>query len=341
MRNLFLSFALFLSVLATSAQKKFAVYGIAFYNIENLFDTIPGDNDKEYTPNGPNKWNTMKYQSKLKNMAYAISQLGMDKSPIGPAVIGVAEVENRTVLEDLVKTGELAKRNLQVVHEDGPDYRGVDVGLLYNPKLFKYEGHQSRTLVDKEEPRFRTRDQLVVRGRIDGELFNIIVNHWPSRRGGEERSRPKRAIAAQLTKDIVDSIQRVTPESKIVIMGDLNDDPNNYSVKEVLDAKKYEKEVKPGGLFNPFWSIFDKGIGTLAYKGQWNLFDQIIISYNLLGKDRSSLKFWKAEVFSKDFLKTQEGTYKGYPKRTHAGGVWTNGYSDHFPTLIYLVKELQ
>ncbi|MGL5731662.1 MAG: endonuclease/exonuclease/phosphatase family protein, partial [Bacteroidales bacterium] len=283
MRNLFLSFALFLSVLATSAQKKFAVYGIAFYNIENLFDTIPGDNDKEYTPNGPNKWNTMKYQSKLKNMAYAISQLGMDKSPIGPAVIGVAEVENRTVLEDLVKTGELAKRNLQVVHEDGPDYRGVDVGLLYNPKLFKYEGHQSRTLVDKEEPRFRTRDQLVVRGRIDGELFNIIVNHWPSRRGGEERSRPKRAIAAQLTKDIVDSIQRVTPESKIVIMGDLNDDPNNYSVKEVLDAKKYEKEVKPGGLFNPFWSIFDKGIGTLAYKGQWNLFDQIIISYNLLG----------------------------------------------------------
>lgn len=341
MRNLFLCVALFLVVVSTSAQKKFAVYGIAFYNIENLFDTIPGDNDKEYTPNGPNKWNTMKYQSKLKNMAYAISQLGMDKSPIGPAVIGLAEVENRAVLEDLVKTGELAKRNLQVVHEDGPDYRGVDVALLYNPKLFKYEGHQSRTLVDKEEPRFRTRDQLVVRGRIDGELFNIIVNHWPSRRGGEERSRPKRANAAQLTKDIIDSIQQVTPESKIVIMGDLNDDPNNYSVKDVLQAKKYEKDVKPGGLFNPFWSIFDKGIGTLAYKGQWNLFDQIIISYNLLGKDRSSLKFWKAEVFNKDFLKTQEGTYKGYPKRTHAGGVWTNGYSDHFPTLIYLVKEIQ
>lgn len=329
-----------LNVALFAQEKKLAAYSIAFYNLENIFDTIPGDNDKEYTPEGPTKWNTMKYQSKLKNMSYALSQLAIEKCPIGPAVIGVAEVENRTVLEDLVKTGDLAKRNLQIVHYDGPDYRGVDVAMLYNPKLFTYEGSQSRTVVDKVEPKFKTRDQLVVRGRIAGDLFHIIVCHWPSRRGGEERSRPKRAMAAELTKSIVDSIQQVAPESKIVIMGDLNDDPYNYSVKDVLGAKKKQSEVKPGGLYNPFWSILDKGIGTLAYKGQWNLFDQIIISYNLLGKDRSNLKYWQAEVFNRDFLKNQEGQYKGYPKRTHAGGVWLNGYSDHFPTIIYMLKEV-
>ncbi|MGL5894281.1 MAG: endonuclease/exonuclease/phosphatase family protein, partial [Bacteroidales bacterium] len=135
--------------------------------------------------------------------------------------------------------------------------------------------------------------------------------------------------------------QQVAPESRIVVMGDFNDDPFNIPVKDVLGAKKKQEQVKENGLYNPFWQILDKGIGTLAYQGKWNLFDQIIISENLLGKDRSTLKYWQAEVFNRDFLKNQEGSYKGYPLRTHAGGVWQNGYSDHFPTIIYMLKEVK
>jgi len=332
---------LWIAFTAIAQEKKLAAYSIAFYNLENLFDTIPGPNDKEYTPSGPTKWDTFKYTNKLNKMAYALDQLAKEKCPIGPAVIGLAEIENRSVLEDLVRTGDFAKKNMQVVHYDGPDPRGVDCALLYNPKLFQYEGSESRTVIDHEEPKFKTRDQLVVRGRISGELFHIIVLHWPSRRGGEERSRPKRAMCARVTKSIVDSIQQVAPESRIVVMGDFNDDPFNIPVKDVLGAKKKQEQVKENGLYNPFWQILDKGIGTLAYQGKWNLFDQIIISENLLGKDRSTLKYWQAEVFNRDFLKNQEGSYKGYPLRTHAGGVWQNGYSDHFPTIIYMLKEVK
>lgn len=331
---------LWIAIAVTAQEKKLAAYSVAFYNLENLFDTIPGSNDTEYTPNGPNKWDTFKYNAKLQKMAFALDQLAMEKCPIGPAVIGLAEIENTMVLEDLVKTGNFAKKNMQVVHYDGPDPRGVDCALLYNPKLFAYEGSESRAVIDKQEPRFKTRDQLIVRGRIAGELFHIIVVHWPSRRGGEERSRPKREMCARATRSFIDSIQQVAPESRIVVMGDFNDDPFNIPIKETLNAKKKQEQVKPGGLYNPFWQILDKGIGTLAYQGKWNLFDQIIVSENLLGKDRTTLKYWQAEVFNRDFLKNQEGLYKGYPLRTHAGGVWMNGYSDHFPSIVYFLKEV-
>lgn len=332
-----------LSILLLSAQnKKVAVYSIAFYNLENLFDTIhqEGVNDYEFTPTGTYKWNNYKYYNKLNNLSHAISQLALQYCPEGPAVIGVSEVENRSVLEDLVRTGRLADRNYQIVHYDSPDRRGIDVGLLYNPDLFELESSKSFRLNMPEYPDMKTRDPLLVTGRLAGERFHFIVNHWPSRLGGQKESSPKREGAAALVKQITDSLLQADPESKVVIMGDLNDDPGDRSTKIVLNAKKKQEDVQPGGLYSPFWSILDKGIGTLAYKGNWNLFDQIIISSNLLGKDRSDLKFWKAEVFNRDFLKQQEGKYKGYPKRTHAAGVYLNGYSDHFPTIIYLVKEV-
>ena len=219
------------------------------------------------------------------------------------------------------------------------DKRGVDVALLYNPRFFTVLNTASHRLVIPEKPDFLTRDQLVVTGLLGGDKISFIVNHWPSRLGGEEKSSPLREAAAALTKHIADSLLRVDPNAGVVIMGDLNDDPNNKSVKDVIGAKKNIDDVPKGGFYNTMWSIFDKGIGTLAYKGNWNLFDQIIISANLLGKDRRTLKFWKAEVFNKPFLMNEEGQYKGYPKRTYAGGVFLNGYSDHFPTLIYLVKD--
>lgn len=344
-----LALTLFFSVACTAKEKiasktpdkvKVQLSCVAFYNLENLFDTINNENvnDEEYTPSGPIKWNTQKYTSKLQRMSYAISQIGLDYSPVGVALIGVSEIENRGVLEDLVKQPDLVKRSYEIVHYDGPDRRGVDVALLYNPRLFKVTNSKSYRL-HTEDSTFLTRDQLMVSGYLQDEKVHVIVNHWPSRTGGEERSRPKRNAAAALTRSIADSLFRVDPKAKIIIMGDLNDDPFNVSCATILGAKKEMNDVKAGELYNTLWKTLDMGVGSLAYNDQWNLFDQIIISSELAHADRSKLKLWKAEVFNRSFLIQQEGKYKGTPWRTHAGGAWTNGYADHFPTLIYLVKE--
>ncbi|MFZ4456681.1 MAG: endonuclease/exonuclease/phosphatase family protein [Bacteroidales bacterium] len=340
-KKTFFIYLLLVTTVVFSQEKKYKLQAIAFYNLENLFDTIPGANDSEYTPNGSAHWDTYKYSNKLQNMSSVLSKLALERCKNGFAAIGVSEVENLQVMQDLIKQKSLVDRNYQIVHYDSPDRRGIDVGLIYNPKLFTLEASQTRTLFVKAEPNFRTRDQLVVRGRIDGELFHIVINHWPSRRGGEEHSSPMREAAAALAKSIVDSVEQVWPETKVLVMGDLNDDPSNVSVRKVLGAVRDEGDVRKGGLFNPFAKIHESGIGTLAYKGEWNLFDQIMVNDKLLGNDKSSYKFFKAEIFNREFLKQQEGEYKGYPLRTSAGGVWLNGYSDHFPSIVYMVKEIK
>jgi endonuclease/exonuclease/phosphatase family metal-dependent hydrolase len=280
----------------------------------------------------------MKYNSKLKNMSLVISQMGIDVTAVGPAILGVSEIENRGVLEDLVKQPSIAKRSYQIVHYDSPDRRGVDVGLLYNPRLFTVSNSKSYRL-RTEDSTFLTRDQLMVSGYLLGEKIHVIVNHWPSRTGGEMRSQPKRNAAAGLTRSIVDSLFKVDPKAKVIVMGDLNDDPYNESCATILGAKKEAADVKPKELYNVFWKTLDKGIGSLSYNDQWNLFDQIILSHELVNGDKSKLTFWKGDVFYRNFLIQQEGRYKGTPLRTHAGGVWLNGYSDHLPTMVYLVKE--
>ena len=313
---------------------------VGFYNLENLFDTINQENiDEEFLPTGAMRWTSMKYKSKLKNMAYAISQIGLDVTPKGLSVLGVSEIENRGVLEDLVKEPSIANRTYQIVHYDSPDRRGVDVGLLYDPRDFIVTSSKSYSLNLPYDTLFRTRDQLLVTGYLLNEKVHIIVGHWPSRVGGEAASAPRRNAAAERTRSIVDSLYSKDANAKIIVMGDLNDDPSNESTARILDAKRNREDVPKNGLYNPMWRILDGGVGSLAYNNQWNLFDQIIISQPFLHNENSHLRFWKAEVFNKSFLVQQEGSYKGSPLRTHAGGVWLNGYSDHFPTLIYLVKE--
>lgn len=312
---------------------------IAFYNLENLFDTINQENnDEEFLPQGAMKWNTLKYTSKLKNMSYAISQLGLDYSSVGASIIGVSEIENRGVLEDLVKEPSIASRGYEIVHYDSPDRRGVDVGLLYNPRQFIVTNSKSYRL-RTEDPEFLTRDQLMVSGYLQNEKIHLIVNHWPSRTGGEMESRPKRNAAAKLTRSIVDSLFREDINAKIIVMGDLNDDPYNESTSVILRARKTTDEMNATDLYNVFWRTLDRGIGSLAYNDQWNLFDQIIVSPKLARGDRTELTYWRSEVFNRAFLTNQEGRYKGSPKRTHSSGIWLNGYSDHYPTLIYLVKN--
>ncbi|MDX9695352.1 MAG: endonuclease/exonuclease/phosphatase family protein [Bacteroidales bacterium] len=323
-------------------EKQFKVVSVAFYNLENLFDTIdtPDKNDVEFLPDGDYKWDTKKYNSKLEKMSEVIAQIGADVTKSAPSVIGVSELENRKVLEDLVNMPLLKNYNFDIVHYESPDRRGVDVALLYQPSVMKVINTRSATLKIKGQDGFFTRDQLVVSGIIDGETIHFIVNHWPSRTGGEKTSRPLRNAAADLTRSLVDSIMTTDPNAKIIVMGDLNDDPHNESLIKHLKAKKTIDETKPGELYNCMYDLYKKGVGTLAYRDAWNIFDQLIVSYPLIAKDQQGFKLYRTRVFDKDFLKNESGKYKGYPKRTHAGGVYQNGYSDHFPVYLLLTKEI-
>ncbi len=323
-------------------KKRYQTFGVAFYNLENLFDTINnnGKYDLEFSPAGKNRWDGAKYRSKLSNLAYAISQMTTKTTPIGPAVIGVSEIENITVLQDLVAQDAIKDWNLQIVHHDSPDARGVDVGLLYNPRLFKVINVTNHRLSIPDNPRFRTRDQMCVVGLLGGCRVGVIVNHWPSRRGGKAESSYLREAAAQLSRNIADSLMKIDPNIGVIVMGDLNDDPSDRSVSQILGGSRDSRDAEVSGFYNPFWEKLDRGIGSYIYRGQWDLFDQIIINNNLV-KGNGGLKFHDAEVLNKEFLKQQDGQYKGYPHRTFSGGTWANGYSDHFPTEIFLIREVK
>lgn len=325
-----------------SQDKRYMVLGVAFYNLENLFDTINnnGKYDLEFSPEGAKKWDSEKYHAKLNNMAQAIASLATEVTPLGPAIIGVSEIENRSVLDDLVKNEQIKEWQLQVIHHNSPDRRGIDVGLLYNPYYFEPLHVTNHTLAIDGDSTFRTRDQMCVTGLLSGEKVSVIVNHWPSRLGGEQRSSHLREAAAALSKHIADSVWNVDPNQAVIIMGDLNDDPFNKSCSKILGAKKERKKVDEHGFFNPFWKTLDKGIGSLAYRGVWNLFDQIIISGNTLGGEQTGLNYLSHRVHNKDFLTQQDGKYSGYPLRTFSGVKFLNGYSDHYPTIVYFLKEV-
>lgn len=336
---------LFGTLTAQAQEKKFSVYAIGFYNLENLFDTChdAGKNDYEYLPDGRNKWSGLKYTHKLRNMSRVLSEMGTDKLPgVGCAAIGVSEVENAKCLTDLCNQEPLKARNFQFCHIEGPDQRGVDCGLLYNPSLFTVRNVKLVPYVyDLPKDSMRaTRGFLVVSGTMANEHVAIIVNHLPSRGA----SSYYRELGGKQIRVVKDSLIAEDPQVKLFIMGDMNDDPADASMAIALGAKrKIEETSKATDLYNPFWEIHASGTGTLIYDGAWNLFDQIILSRSLLNdkgqRDFSTLKFWQPQIFRRDYLFQQEGRYKGNTLRTHAGGVWLDGYSDHLPTLVYLVKE--
>lgn len=344
-----LTLLVIISVFNVQAQeeKRFKIHTVAFYNLENLFDTIndPLKND-EASPIMEMKGNRAEvYRKKVKNMARVIANIGADKANNSPAIIGVCEIENRDVLEDVVNDPLLLAKDYGIIHYDSPDGRGIDVALLYQKELFKPIDTSTHELViydDVSRDRIRTRDQLLVSGKLDGDLIHVIVNHWPSRRGGEARSRPKRVAAAQLNKRMIDSLQSIDPYAKIFTMGDLNDDPTNESVKKVLKAKKDKKKVPLKGIYNPYERMFtDKGWGTTAYRDALSLFDQIMMTKPLLEDDYSSFRFWKAGIYNPSYMFNKRGRYKGYPLRSFADGGFTNGFSDHFPVYVYLIKEVK
>jgi endonuclease/exonuclease/phosphatase family metal-dependent hydrolase len=330
------------SKLSEAQTKQYEVACLGFYNLENLFDTINDPDislNFEFSPESDKHYNTYKYFKHLDNLADVISRIGTELTPAGVTILGVAEVENRSVLEDLVKREAIKDRDYQIVHYDSPDFRGIDVALLYQGNAFEVTNSKVYLYNNPLDTSYTSRDQLLVSGILDGEEIHIIVNHWPSRRGGQKASEPKRIAAAEVTRHIVDSLLQKDENAKIVIMGDLNDDPVDKSVYNTLRAKGKIKKMKEGDLFNPMYNLYKKGIGSLAYRDNWNLFDNIIITQALLREDMG-FHFFKAKVFNKRFMKNQSGRYKGYPKRAFVGSSFLGGYSDHFPTYIYLIKEI-
>ena len=333
------------SSFAQQGQKKYKIRTVGFYNLENLFDTVNDiEKEDEKSPIMEIKGGREKiYRDKLEKLSDVILQIGADKAKTSPALLGVAEVENKKVLEDLVATDKLKKKNYGIIHFDSPDKRGIDVALLYQKRYFKpihFEVFNPN--IYKENRKVFTRDILWVSGYLDDELIHVTVNHWPSRRGGEQKSRPLREKAAYKVTKIIEKIKENNPNPKILIIGDFNDDPINSSFKKVLKTKSKKKNVTIDDLYNPYENMFRRGFNTLIYRDNINLFDQIIVSSPLLDKrekDFSSFKMFKPGIFNKRFLTQKTGRYKGYPFRSFSSGRYTGGYSDHYPVYMYLIKE--
>jgi hypothetical protein len=365
-KNLMVLFIVLFAVSSANAQaKKYIVHTVAFYNFENLFDTIndPNTIDEEWLPNGVQNWTSKKYHQKLENLSIVLSQIGTGENANSPTFIGGAEIENRGVLEDLIKQPKLINSDYGIVHFDSPDKRGIDVALLYQKKHFKptsyvnipliiykkqeakvkkkedEEATDDKVELDNVSERVFTRDQLLVTGFLDGDEINIIVNHWPSRSGGEKKSSPFREAAGALNRKIIDSLIKINPNAKIITMGDLNDGSYNRSVKVQLGAKLKKSELKSSGdIYNPFEQMAKDGNATLFYRDAGDIFDQIMVSEALTRNDYSSYRYWKAGIWNKPFMIQTTGQYKGYPLRHSMNEV---GFSDHFPAYIYLIKEIK
>ncbi|MDH3321666.1 MAG: endonuclease/exonuclease/phosphatase family protein [Flavobacteriaceae bacterium] len=337
---------LFLVIQCSHCQNtKYKIRTIAFYNVENLFDTInnPDTFDDDFTPKGKNHYNSKIYWDKIDNISTVISQIGIDKTHTGPALIGLAEIENRSVLEDLVRSKNLVNSRYQIIHFDSPDQRGIDVALLYQEKYFMPTNQEKFELKlwDASGLRIFTRDILLVSGLLDNELIHIIINHWPSRRGGQVKSNPKREKAAYLTQQIIEALNLENEHAKIIVMGDFNDDPGNHSIKTGLQASGDVTTLNKNSLYNPMATMYRKGLNTLGYRDGLHLFDQIMLSTDWISFDKNykTFKFYNAGIFNPALIITQKGRYKGYPFRSFQRNHYTGGYSDHYPVYIYLIKK--
>jgi len=335
---------LLLFIQLASAQEKdlYRVRTIAFYNVENLFDIINDTliYDDERTPTGRYHWTLKRYQKKIADIASVLSEIGLKERHAPPDIIGLCEVENLEVLKDLVHHLSPSDSEYGIVHYDSPDERGIDVALLYKKTTFLPISMKKHRLVifNNDRQRDYSRDQLVVSGFLSSELIYLIINHWPSRSGGQLKSQPYRVKAAELNRHIIDSISKISPSPKVISLGDFNDNPTDYSLKKVLELETSMAHIGDSVFYNPMGTLYQKGIGTLAYRDQWSTFDQIYMSGNLVA-DGAPLKLWKVGVYNPTYLITQQGSYKGYPFRTYSGGRYTGGYSDHFPVYALFIQK--
>ncbi|WP_430908694.1 endonuclease [Maribacter sp. 2-571] len=320
-----------MSVANTAENTKKELFSIAFYNLENLFDTIddPDTLDDEFTPKGEKKWSMKRYKRKLYKLAKTISEIGAATADKVPILVGVAEVENKTVIEDLLDAEHLRNSDYGYVHYDSPDERGIDAALIYYKEHFKVLHSEPITLLieNPDGRRDTTRDILYVHGELNGETVHVFVNHWPSRRDGETETDYKRIKAANTLLAFVAGIEAKSPNSNYIIMGDFNDGPKSKSIQTLMQLEN---------LYNPSEKLLSKFRGTANYRRQWSMFDQIIFSHNFLNYEKGTHSFAHANIFDEEYLKEFKGKYKGTPYRTYSGRKYIGGYSDHFPVYIQL-----
>ena len=340
-------------IVSAAGGKK--TYVIGFYNLENLFDTYhdEGKNDYEYLPDGANQWTEAKYAKKLKNMASVIRAM-RDENKAWHTILGVSEIENRHVLEDLVSQPEIAEANYQIVHYDGPDSRGVDVALFYRPELFTvlesrsipfdFNSDLDFGMSQEEKDAFRTRDILMVRGMLGDEMFAFFVAHLPSRLG--DKSSALRSRGGQIMYQVSRELMANYPDIKIVAMGDMNDNPTDDSMAVYMRGKENIRDVGPEDFFSPFLSMLKAGYSSLFYRGGGNIYDILVCNYNLAHAKRGTLqiqpivqKKYYGRVFHQPFMTQQDGQYAGQPFRTYSNGAFVGGYSDHYPTYIIVSNK--
>lgn len=309
---------------------------VAFYNLENLFDTQddPKTNDQDFLPGGALQWDDARYRAKLTNMASVLEQLG---SPSGPDVVGLCEVENRKVLEDLVRQPAIASRRYQIVHFDSPDPRGIDCALLFKPDRFVL-GTSRALPITLPDTTMGTRDALVVSGQLNGETIAFVVNHWPSRRGGRGESDQRRRAAADQVRKLVEAQTAVNPQARVLLMGDFNDTPLDSSIVGHLKATYDIKNLRDGQLYNAFYDYQVRGLGTICYRQKCDVFDQMILSPGLCGNDGLRYQAGSANVYKPERMQSQEEKYKGEPLRTFGGKKYLGGFSDHYPVYLTLTK---
>jgi predicted extracellular nuclease len=312
-------------------------FTIMFYNVENLFDTIndPNKLDDEFTPSGSKKWNTERSHKKIDDLSKVIAALDSVELP---EIVCLAEIENNAVLKDLISTKGLKKGKYSVIHEESPDIRGIDVALLYRRKTFREISHRTFPVLDNSDKKFKTRDILYVKGIAEStDTLNIFVNHWSSRIGGEAKSEPKRLLTAAILRHAVDSLKNISPTAKIIIVGDFNDEPTNKSINRVLIASDKRKNIYKDDLFNLMYDMHNIGNeGTYYYKGNWNMLDNLIVSYSLLNQEKGfSTGYNGGRIFKQDWMLFHvKKTNVDVPNRTYGGNNYYGGISDHLPVFV-------
>ncbi len=307
------------------------LHTIAFYNVENLFDTEddPDTLDDDFTPGGFKKWSKKRYKKKLYKLAKTMSELGKESTRRLPVLIGLAEVENEKVVKDLIFSEPLRATNYHYVHYDSPDERGIDTALIYHKEYFEVIFSEPITLLvyNPNGERDTTRDILYVHGKLNGEEIHVFVNHWPSRRDGEMATGYKRVRAAEIIRERMEKIESKYSSPNYIIMGDFNDDPQSESIQKLMESN---------ALYNPMEKLLSPERGSANYKRSWSLFDQIMVSHNFFNYEKGTHSFAHANIFDERFLTEFKGKFKGTPYRTYAGRKYIGGYSDHFPVYIQL-----
>mgnify|MGYP002521381658 FL=1 len=354
-RSLLIAALLLLLSVSASAQKTKQNYVIGFYNLENLFDTYddPVKNDNEFLPEGKNKWTQAKYEKKLHNLATVIRAMA-DNNRRWHTILGISEIENRLVIEDFVSQPEIPAANYGIVHYDSPDRRGVDVALLYKPDQFTcldsesipFDFNSDIDFSDTDTSYFKTRDILMVHGLMAGEHFAFYVAHLPSRVGGKGGN--LRSRGAEIIYSHSRMMEEKYPGIKIVVMGDMNDNPTDESMAKYLRGQEKLSDVTPTEFFSPYTAMLKAGYGSLCYQGVWSIYDLELVNYSLACAPEGGLKIqpvtknhgkeYYGVVFKRPWMTTQKGQYKGYPFRTFSNGSFIGGYSDHYPTYIVVGK---